>query len=1164
MTINTSDLKWKQSERLTDNDDGGGLMTNTEVVDGEVNNLLPDIGRLDRTSGVVNLRKPYAHVDTGNADVLTNAHGIVSAPPADANVTLTLISTDIPSDERAYAKEKIERYLGLGVNTGHQLYGGHYAGQKTLTLIRATGAPLPVVGDTLVLLVQATGASEYVRISDIQTEERSFTTYEQQAERNFKRTLLTLTIYTGLQSDYVGEEASYFPPTTIETGIYTTIVADAARYYGIARLAEAAAPGDKTVTVDSIFARIVPATESEIPVIDDRATADLDQYIAAGEAYTIARNGSGDTTLYEAWFDRSMVPGSVAVTLKLGSIVKWQLRDDGAGNLTTYTGGTTQSGQTIVFANADYASGRVQVSPSASIGSGAWWVEIAAQPAGIVVGAGRSQSQPVTLANRGYTWIQTLTPIPAPGVLSVSYRSLGRWYTLTDDGRGKLSSGSSGEGVGSVDYSTGTAQLTSGYLPDVDTAILWQWGSGVDAVRVDGASAEATAIQITGAVSGGIVPGAAGDFQIEYIAGGVTRTITDDGAGNLTGDGTGEVLYGAGSYGVTPAYLPDLGSVATISYNKVTRHTHDEVAPAPDGGGNVAIALGEACEPLGVNVEFVIEVPASAVPLRRIIAWDDGAGNLVRESYGDGSGTWITGEVIGSVTYATGAMSVLTTLAIATYTYDGFAATWDLVGETGTLSGDISVQYLVAGGSTAEIETPAISAIRGELLIATGRKYVTGSARLAVGGEASIDRNGTLYRTVSASTGAGTAAGSIDENGAFTISAWTGGGANTLDVQAGLAQYGVSTVSSFAFRVPVPTVRPQSLSVRATTPAGSTSTASSDAGGNVNGGVITGTVDYSTALVELTFSSPVLAATILYNAVGIKYIPLSAEVLGLDPVRLPQDGRVPIYRAGQEAVIHHTESEQLAAPLSAGQAVNLSRGPVSKLWLRDENGLTIPSALYTADLTATPATITFADPLDLSAYQQPLVAEHRIEQMRLIDEVQIGGQITFTIGLSINFPADETFVSTILRFGNLQARVAHLFTQKTWTNVWSDERIGDDSIAKYDDVAFPIEINNRNVITERWAIVFDSPTTFYVQGETRGVIATGSTGADCAPLNPFTAEPYFTIRAAGWGGGWVGNNVLRFNTIGALAPVWVIRTTQAGDATVTDDEGAIEFRGDSD
>src|SRR5690606_41694610 len=83
-----------------------------------------------------------------------------------------------------------------------------------------------------------------------------------------------------------------------------------------------------------------------------------------------------------------------------------------------------------------------------------------------------------------------------------------------------------------------------------------------------------------------------------------------------------------------------------------------------------------------------------------------------------------------------------------------------------------------------------------------------------------------------------------------------------------------------------------------------------DLNGNVTGGVIIhGTVDNQTGIVSLRFNTDpddatgvtavqVIAALVTYNGVVQSSMPMSAELLGLDPVRLPADGRVPVYREG--------------------------------------------------------------------------------------------------------------------------------------------------------------------------------------------------------------------------------------------------------------------------
>jgi hypothetical protein len=127
-----------------------------------------------------------------------------------------------------------------------------------------------------------------------------------------------------------------------------------------------------------------------------------------------------------------------------------------------------------------------------------------------------------------------------------------------------------------------------------------------------------------------------------------------------------------------------------------------------------------------------------------------------------------------------------------------------------------------------------------------------------------------------------------------------------------------------------------------------------------------------------------------------------------------------------------------------------------------------------------------------------------------------------------------------------------------------DSVSGSAATATYNDVLAPIIVTNAGAITERWAIQFTNTTAFNVIGEHVGVIAIGNTATDCAPVNPATNKPYFTLAAIGWGSGWAAGNVLRFNTVGALYPVWVVRTVQQGPETVINDSFTLLIRGDVD
>ncbi len=210
-------------------------------------------------------------------------------------------------------------------------------------------------------------------------------------------------------------------------------------------------------------------------------------------------------------------------------------------------------------------------------------------------------------------------------------------------------------------------------------------------------------------------------------------------------------------------------------------------------------------------------------------------------------------------------------------------------------------------------------------------------------------------------------------------------------------------------------------------------------------------------------------------------------------------------------------------------------------------------------------TLTFTD---VSGYSQPVTIEHRIEDMAVVRDVQISGEITFTRPLTHDYPLTNpptSFVSSALVAGDLQARVSHLFDQASWNGTsWLNAVSGSAATGTYNDVLAPILVTNKGAVTERWALVFTSTTAFNIVGEHVGVIGSGNTAADCSPINPATGSSYFTVQALGWGIGWSVGNILRINTVGAMTPVWVVRTVQQGPNTGVNHSFTLLARGDVD
>jgi hypothetical protein len=111
-------------------------------------------------------------------------------------------------------------------------------------------------------------------------------------------------------------------------------------------------------------------------------------------------------------------------------------------------------------------------------------------------------------------------------------------------------------------------------------------------------------------------------------------------------------------------------------------------------------------------------------------------------------------------------------------------------------------------------------------------------------------------------------------------------------------------------------------------------------------------------------------------------------------------------------------------------------------------------------------------------------------------------------------------------------------------------------------VNHPIQVLDRDTITQRVALIFTSATTGNIAFEELGIIGTFNTSTNVAPVNPATGNPYFVLDHLGFGTGWANGNAIRFNLRGAGFPVWFARCVQVGAAATLEDGFATETRWD--
>ena len=95
MTILEGDIKLLASRIMDDVPEGGGGPTGNVIPYGGSNHIFRDITEADRAGGNVSVMQVHAAVMTANAEPYMGANFILSMPPTDANVSVTLAKCNL-------------------------------------------------------------------------------------------------------------------------------------------------------------------------------------------------------------------------------------------------------------------------------------------------------------------------------------------------------------------------------------------------------------------------------------------------------------------------------------------------------------------------------------------------------------------------------------------------------------------------------------------------------------------------------------------------------------------------------------------------------------------------------------------------------------------------------------------------------------------------------------------------------------------------------------------------------------------------------------------------------------------------------------------------------------------------------------------------------------
>ena len=632
MPIETKDLVLYESERLTDNDDGGGKYNGQIIIDGQSNNLFDDVSELDRTMGDVSMRKIFPAVTTNDTDKLMGATVFISENPKDPNVSALLFSTKNWTDERQSAQNRVENYLAKGGQIAGTPLDTHWLGMKQLQVAMFPQETESSVGDTIVLVSDEGKALEheqYLRIIKVETR----TAIMVIDGKNVEYKIATYLLNDPLDMDFVGLSASqWYKGQASKTIIRDSIVADTGSYYASAGLSEDVQVGEFTVNAESIFSQIIPSAQTESPIVDVNAAGESTILVPGNDGLITASFPTTVGVSQNLYIGSSVMPSSVAFTL--------------FGQPVTDQGGLLKTSSGTQVGTIDYQRGLIQWTSSAT--TGATTLVITFKPAAAPNQYFQSYAIPVTQNNQSTNWTGVLVPIPAPGSLSISYMSQGKFYELKDDGSGQLKGSSSSFGSGRINYETGSWLLTTGALPDVDTPILLLWGTPIVTFVRSNLSVNKAAFEFN-LGQAGIAPG----VTINWLLEGVAKTAVSNAQGKFTGDATGEINYATGMGKIIPNKLPQKNTQFTVIYDYGNQLTQTKSAIAPDGNQKLSFTIGTGAAIQPNSVEL-------SIPVSDQLGQNNGTAKVIDVPINSTMGNLVssTGDIQGTINYNTGAVEV--------------------------------------------------------------------------------------------------------------------------------------------------------------------------------------------------------------------------------------------------------------------------------------------------------------------------------------------------------------------------------------------------------------------------------------------------------------------------------------------------------------------------
>lgn len=164
----------------------------------------------------------------------------------------------------------------------------------------------------------------------------------------------------------------------------------------------------------------------------------------------------------------------------------------------------------------------------------------------------------------------------------------------------------------------------------------------------------------------------------------------------------------------------------------------------------------------------------------------------------------------------------------------------------------------------------------------------------------------------------------------------------------------------------------------------------------------------------------------------------------------------------------------------------------------------------------------------------------------VLSRVVTGNQVavTLTVGLTYGY-ASASKVSTVYAAGDVKPTVSAGASSSVGGTL---------NVTGANMTLYNLSTDSRTV-----TLTFTSPTAYNLSGG----LGAGTVAGGCAPINPATGTPYFTLNPTAFGGAFLSGDTFSFTTAPAAVPMWVRRVVPAASAVIGDNPSVFVLDGET-